>query len=98
MDSNAAGSSSAGASSEKIEAVAVWRESPLFDEPERAALELAEAMTRTPADVTDTTFEALRRHFRDEQIVELAAAIAMENYRARFNRVFGVESASLYRR
>lgn len=98
MDSNAAGSSKAGASDAKIDAVGDWRASPLFDASERAALELAEAMTATPADVTDAMFDALRGHFRDEQIVELAAAIAMENYRARFNRAFGVEPAGLYRR
>ena len=34
--------------------------------------------------------EALRLRFDEAQLVELAAAIAWENYRARFNRVFGV--------
>jgi alkylhydroperoxidase family enzyme len=31
----------------------------------------------------------LRRHFNEAQLVELATAIAWENYRGRFNRVFG---------
>ncbi len=32
----------------------------------------------------------LRQRFDEAQLVELAAATAWENYRARFNRVFGV--------
>jgi alkylhydroperoxidase family enzyme len=97
MDTNAAGSSRGGASDKKIAAVGIWRDSDLFDEAERAALALAEAMSSTPADVTDEHFVAVRRHFTDEQIVELAGSIAMENYRARFNRVFGIESPHTYR-
>ncbi len=97
MDTNAAGSSRGGASADKIAAVGNWRDSDLFDDAERTALALAEAMSSTPADVTDAIFDALRPHFTDEQIVELAGSIAMENYRARFNRVFGVESIQTYR-
>jgi alkylhydroperoxidase family enzyme len=96
MDTNAAGSSRGGASDDKIAETAVWRQSDLFDDAERAALDLAEAMTLTPADVTDEQFAAVRRHFTDEQVVELVAAIAMENYRARFNRAFGIESPHTY--
>lgn len=80
----------------KIASVAAWRSSDLFDERERAALELAEAMTYTPADVTDETYDAVRRHFSDAELVELVASIAMENYRARFNRAFGIESTGTY--
>ena len=74
----------------------MWRESELFSEPERAALAVAEAMSSTPANVTDDLFAAVRVHFTDEQLVELAGAVAMENYRARFNRFFDVESIGLY--
>ncbi len=35
-------------------------------------------------------------NFSEEQLVELAATIAMENYRARMNRVFLVESDGRY--
>jgi len=59
MDTNAAGSSRGGASAEKIAAVSMWRDSELFDEPERAALALAEAMSATPAEVTDAIFDAV---------------------------------------
>ena|SRR5579859_699506 len=97
MDTNAVGSSKGGASAEKIDAVARWRESDRFDERERAALALAEAMTRTPADVSDAGFEDVRNRFTEEEIVELVCALAMENYRARFNRAFGIESQGFYR-
>lgn len=97
MDTNAAGCSRSGAPAAKIAAVSAWRDSRLFDDAERAALTLAEAMSATPAEVTDAIFDALRAHFIDAQIVELAASIAMENYRARFNRTFGVESIHTYK-
>jgi alkylhydroperoxidase family enzyme len=96
MDTNAVGSSEAGASPEKIDAVADWRTSSLFDEQERAALAFAEGMTQTPADVADEVFAEAQRQFTNAQMVELAATAAMENYRARFNRAFLVESQCHY--
>ena len=53
-------------------------------------LRLADAMTRTPAEVPDALFAALREHFDEAQLVELAGEIAWENWRSRFNRVFEV--------
>lgn len=70
--------------------------SDLFTTAERVALELAEAMTLTPPEVADDLYERLTHHFSESQIVELAAMIAFENLRARFNRVFGVEANDLY--
>ena len=67
--------------------------SPAFDETDRAALDLAVAMAKTPTDIPAALTERLRRHFSEAQLVELAAAIAWEHYRARFNRVFGVQSS-----
>lgn len=96
MDTNAAGSSLAGASEAKVAAVEAWRESDHFSPSERAALAVAEAATATPAEVPDPIFAEARRHFSEKQLVELAATIAMENYRARFNRVFAVESQGIY--
>jgi alkylhydroperoxidase family enzyme len=74
-----------------------WRESHLFSEPERAAFALAEAMTATPAVVPEDVFAEAQRHFSDPQLVELAATVAMENYRARFNCAFAVPSQGFYR-
>lgn len=49
-------------------------------------------MTATPVEVPDALFERLRAQFTPAQLVELTAGIAWENYRARFNHAFGLES------
>jgi len=40
--------------------------------------------------VPDELFARLREHFDEAQIVELTAAIAIENFRARFNNALGI--------
>jgi alkylhydroperoxidase family enzyme len=76
----------------KVRAVPGWRESALFDDRERAVLEYAEAATMTPAEVPAGCAERLRRHFSDAEIVELAAWVALENFRSRFNAGLGLRS------
>lgn len=66
-----------------------------YNETDRLVLRLAVAMTRTPASIDDDLFAALRCEFSEPQLVELATAIAWENHRARFNRVFGVTAEGL---
>ncbi len=73
-------------------AVVNWRDSPVFSEAERAALEYAERVTRTDQNVDDACFAALKRHYSEAQIVELTAAIAFENFRSKFNPTLGVAS------
>lgn len=82
----------AGASVEKIQEVARFRESPLFNERERVALEFAERMTITGEKVDDELFARVRRHFSEAETVELAAAVALENFRSKFNTALGIES------
>ncbi len=55
-------------------------------------LTYADAITNTPVEVPKTLFAKLREHFDEAQLVELTAAIAWENYRARFNHAFGIEA------
>lgn len=81
-----------GADEEKIREVPGWRESPRFSEMERAALEYAEAMTITGQRVGDELFARLRAFFDEGQMVELTAAVALENFRSKFNVPLGVES------
>jgi len=81
-----------GADEEKIREVPGWRESPRFSAMERAALEYAEAMTITGQRVGDELFARLRAFFDEGQIVELTAAVALENFRSKFNVPLGVES------
>jgi len=52
-------------------------------------------MTHTGKRVTDRFFTKLQREFSDEELVELAAIIAYENFRSKFNPVFGIEANGL---
>jgi len=54
-------------------------------------------MSHTPATVAESIFTELKTHFNNPEIVELASTIAMENYRARFNRAFLIEAEGLYK-
>lgn len=82
----------AGASKEKVGAVESAGESGLYAERERVAIELAETMTVTGRGVTDELFARVRKHFSETEIVELVAAIALENFRSKFNTAFGIEA------
>jgi alkylhydroperoxidase family enzyme len=95
MDINSAVGRDHGLNDPQIAAILAGREDG-FEEPERLLLRLADAMAATPADVSEELFAQLRRHFSEEQLLELAAGAAQENYRARFNRVFDVGSDGLY--
>jgi alkylhydroperoxidase family enzyme len=76
----------------KLAAVTAWRDSPLFSEAERVALEYAERMTVTGERVDDALFARLRQHYTEPQTVELTAAVALENFRSKFNPALGVEA------
>ena len=77
---------------DKVADVLNWRESKVFNEAERVALEYAERVTYTDRQVDDALFAELRKHFNEPQIVELTAAIAFENFRSKFNPSLGVEA------
>ena len=53
-------------------------------------------MTATPPSVTDELFARLRAYYDDAQLVELAAIVAQENFRSRFNTTFRIESEGMY--
>ncbi len=72
-----------------------YKKSGLFSQREKLALELAERMTHTGKRVTDRFFKKLQREFSDEELVELSAIIAYENFRSKFNPVFGIEANGL---
>lgn len=68
-----------------------------FSDVERLVIELADAMANMPSNVSDDLYARLRNQFSEEQLLELGAQIAFENYRSRFNRVFDVGSDELYK-
>jgi alkylhydroperoxidase family enzyme len=55
-------------------------------------LRFADLLTSAPADVSDELYGALLRIVGEPGVVELASAVAWENYRARFNRAFDVQA------
>jgi 4-carboxymuconolactone decarboxylase len=69
-----------------------YRTDSNFSEIERLVLEYADAMTRTPVEVSEALFARLREKFNEPELVELTSAIAWENYRARFSYAFGIEA------
>jgi AhpD family alkylhydroperoxidase len=87
VDSGARAMRKNGESDDRLFAVPVWRETPYFTEPERAALALAEAATRL-ADrsdaVPDDVWDAAAKHFTEEQLAAIVLWIATTNF---FNRI-----------
>ena len=75
----------------------MYAKNNLFDEDEKLVLELADALTATPAKVTPELRARLMNRFSTAQLVELGGAVAWENYRARFSRLFGFSSEGFYR-
>jgi alkylhydroperoxidase family enzyme len=85
----------AGLSNEKLRAVLGDDMTP-FNDTERLVIELADTLTETPANVSNDLYARLRNQFSEEQLMQLGGQIAFENYRARWNRLFNVESDNLY--
>lgn len=72
----------AGEASTRIDTIAAWREAPYFTEAERAALALAEAVTRLsdpPPQVPDDVWAEAAQHFTERQLAGLVIAIATIN-------------------
>jgi alkylhydroperoxidase family enzyme len=78
---------------EELRNLTRYRESDVFDSTEKLVLDLAVAMTRTPPVISDELFGQLQEQFTTAQLVELVNAIANENLKGRFNRVFRCEPA-----
>ena len=86
-----------GMSDDEIDAIRQGR-FEIFSPPEVALLRMSDALADTPSNVSDELYAELRQHFSEEQLIELAASAAQENFRARYNRVFDVGSDGLYRK
>lgn len=87
----------AGLSETEVEAIAGGNLEG-FAPPEAALLRMADAMADTPSNISEDLYAELRSHFSEEHLIELAASAALENFRARFNRVFDVGSDGFYRK
>jgi AhpD family alkylhydroperoxidase len=78
-----------GLDEEKIRHLHDWRSSDAYDDDERLAIELAEQMSATPAEIDADLVTRARERFGPTGFVELAASIALEHQRSRFNKVTG---------
>jgi alkylhydroperoxidase family enzyme len=102
VDINSAVGRKAGLTDEKLLAVTHADLSPHdgrspFTRDELLVIELADAMVATPSNISDDLYTRLREKFSEEQLLQLSAQLAFENYRARLNRVFDVGSDNLYK-
>jgi alkylhydroperoxidase family enzyme len=81
-----------GFSDEELLALPRYRQSDLFTEREKLALDYTVAVMRTPVEVTDELFAQMKEHFSDEQLIEITALLTVVNL-DRFNAAFGIGSA-----
>ena len=82
IDMHTKDAAAAGETAVRLNLVAAWRESTVFTEAEQAALAFTEEGTRL-ADahdgVSDDTWQQVRKHYDDDQIVALVCLVAMIN-------------------
>jgi uncharacterized peroxidase-related enzyme len=81
----------AGISDEKEHALWEYETSPLFNAAERAALRVAQLAAMVPNQVSDADFAGLKKHFRDEQIVDIVAVISFYGFLNRWNDTMATE-------
>ncbi|QNK01313.1 carboxymuconolactone decarboxylase family protein [Dyella telluris] len=85
MDTHAADALKAGEDARRLATLSGWRETPFFNERERAALAWTESLTLVSRDhVTDEVWEMVRPHFSDEELADLTLLIVAINGWNRF--------------
>jgi uncharacterized peroxidase-related enzyme len=83
------GAAHLGVEENKLAAIWEYQSSALYTQAERVALDFAFAGSVVPNAVTDGSFEELRKHWSEEQIVEIVATIAMFGFLNRWNDTMG---------
>lgn len=95
LDNHAEAARAAGERQQRLDVLAGWRDAPFFDERERAALALAEAVTRVAnGGVPEPVWSDARRHFDDRALAELLFAIATINAWNRLSIAAAAEPAA----
>lgn len=82
-----------GLTDEELLALSDYRNASCFSAVDKLILDYATAVSRTPVEVSDRLFDALRAHFDIAQLVALTHVITLGNLRARFNVALGIESS-----
>ncbi len=88
VDSGAKQAKKAGETDERLFAVSAWREAPYFSEAERAALALAESVTRladSSDPVPDAIWDEATKHYDEPKLAALVLWIATTNLYNRLN-------------
>jgi alkylhydroperoxidase family enzyme len=80
-----------GITDEQIRALTFYQRSAAFDAKDKATVLFVDRLTRGAAAVREATLEELRKHFSEEQIVELTLVVCMANFTNRFNDGLQVE-------
>jgi uncharacterized peroxidase-related enzyme len=80
-----------GWSADQLSHLADWPQRDDFTPAEKAALRLAETVTRDAHDVSDEQFAELRSFYSEGEIVELLCAIGLFNYFNRFNNALNMQ-------
>ena len=80
----------------RVHHVAVWRESKLFSDKERAAFEWTEIVTQLPrTGISDQDYERALTHFSKKELSDLTYAIGIINVWNRLNAAFHSEPGGL---
>ncbi|KBZ60834.1 carboxymuconolactone decarboxylase family protein [Mycobacterium colombiense] len=82
-----------GMTDEELLALADYQNAPCFSDVDKLILRYATAISRTPVEVSDELFDALRAHFDAAQLVGLTHVITLGNLRARFNIALDIGSS-----
>jgi AhpD family alkylhydroperoxidase len=78
-----------GESEQRLHTLAAWRETPFFDERERAALEWTEAVTLVAqTHIPDEVYERVKQRFTEAELIDLTLAVAQINTWNRLNVAF----------
>jgi AhpD family alkylhydroperoxidase len=75
----------AGETDDRLATVAAWRDAPFFTDAERAALALAESLTRLSDQVPDDVWDEAARHYDEQALAALVLSIAQINLWNRLN-------------
>jgi AhpD family alkylhydroperoxidase len=93
LDMHSKDARAVGETEQRLYGLDAWEETPYYSDRERAALEWTEAITILGKDhVPDSTYEKVRAHFSEEEIVALTLAAAMINTWNRLNIAFRTEA------
>jgi len=95
LDMHSKDARAAGETEQRLYMLDAWRESPVYTDRERAALEWTEVVTRvSEGHVPDSVYDVVRQHFSEEELVNLTLAVVAINGWNRLMISFRVEAGS----